>query len=41
MTIDVETINAVLRILTAEILKYPPDSAESIALWKLKERLTG
>ncbi len=37
--IDVETLNAVIKLLREEILKYPPTSPESIALWKFKERL--
>jgi len=39
MTIDVETINLIIREVRDEMLKYPPDSKEALALWKLKERL--
>ena len=37
---DVETVNAILKLLDEEIAKYPPESPESIALWKFKERLS-
>ena len=35
---DVATINAVLKVIAAEINKYPPESEAAAALWKLKER---
>ena len=39
MLIDVETINAVLKLLEQMILEYAPDSPESIALFMFKERV--
>jgi len=38
--IDVDTLNEILRIIEEEIQKYAPGSPESIALWRLKERLS-
>jgi hypothetical protein len=40
MQIDVETLNALLALLTKEIIKYPTDSKESMALFTFKEILT-
>ena len=40
MKIDIETLNAVIALLTKEIIKYPADSKESLALFTFKEILT-
>lgn len=37
---DVETVNAILRLLEEELQKYPPDSEAALALWAFMERLS-
>jgi hypothetical protein len=37
---DIETINAVLKIIDEMLKDYPPGSEGALALWKLKERLS-
>lgn len=39
--LDVVTLNAVMKVLSEELAKYPPDSQAALALWKFKERLSG
>ena len=39
LTLDVETLNVIIGLLTAELLKYPPGSAEAIALEAFKQYL--
>ena len=38
--IDVATVNMIIELLGEEILLYPPESKESIALMKFMERLS-
>ena len=38
--IDIITMNMIIRLLGEEILLYPPESKESIALMRFMERLS-
>jgi hypothetical protein len=40
MTIDVETLNEIMRLLELEIKKYPPGSEAAVALYKFQAMLS-